>query len=334
MSLKYEEDHQIMVSYTAWQATESFRREQNACQELNCLFRELQEARLDPLNEQRYQKYALFHHIENTENLVRVLGAILRRSTSDQASYRDVFEKECLLMLSPTQHTVIEADDSSDRFREYLVADFESLYQIGGRLLDKWAWTISHLAALPKLHEQNFRKVAIKIMSSTDNTLLTELKDQHLKTIQWIHSHILVFRDKFIVHQANPFQQSTLTDPVTGSIRISYLIDPVWYGQTELSRVHQTIMEINERAPATIRLDPDITTNPNFVIGLLMEHFDALDLTDQERLVELAKETGFTSPTLQVLAHRLFDFVTATVATARIYARRNPDAIKLGARNG
>lgn len=323
-----------MASYKAWQATESFKLEQNAFQQLHHLFYELYESKLVLIDDHCHQRYALFHHIEHSENLVRLLGAVLRRFTSDQASYLESFKNERQAILSSTQPMVINADDSSDRFREYLVADFESLYQIGGRLLDKWAWTISHLAALPKPHELNFHRVATRIMGSADNALLTELKDQHLKTIKWIHSHILVFRDKFIVHQARPFQQSTLTDPATGSIRISYLIDPVWYGQTELHTVHQTIMEVNERAPATIRLDPNIITNPNFVIGHLMEHFDVLDLSDQERLVELAKENGFTSPTLQVLAHKLFDFVTNTIATARIYAQRNPNAIKLGLRGG
>ncbi len=325
-----------MISYCDWRKTESFELEQAAFDQLNKLFYELYEARLQPVGETSHQKYALFHYIERAEHLLRVIGAILRRMASDQNSYQRVFENEQAHLFSSFEQgrsIVVGADQSSERYREFLIADFESLYQVGHTLLDEWALIIGHIAALPQPNSINFNRMVTTHLATPENGLLADIKRKSADSIDWLYSHILIFRDKFIVHQTRPFQLSTITNSATGDLRLSYLVSSVWYGEAETGKLHEEIWELNSQVREDVRLNRESITNPNYVLAHLFEHLDAFGANQRDELQRLAKENGFTTPSSSLLAHRLFDFIATSILIVREYSTDSYASIKLGERS-
>ncbi len=122
-----------MISYSEWRETKSFEHEQAAFEQLNKLFYELNDLRQSQqaTSGNSYQKFAIFHYILRAEALIRVVGAILRRSAGDTIEYARAVK-------ATLGQDFISADDSPDRYLEVLIGDFESLYQIGNVLLDQW----------------------------------------------------------------------------------------------------------------------------------------------------------------------------------------------------
>lgn len=325
----------VQIAFSEWRETDSFKLEQVAVSELNQFFYELYDARLKPLQAPSHQKYVLFNYIQRAQRLLRVLGASLRRMAGDEMGYRLawLWEQEILEQaVLAARPLVIEADASTERFTEFLVADFESLYQVSKILLDLWALIVAHTAGLSKPRKENFFTIVDKIANVPDCELLSILNRDCFSALYWLHSHILVYRDKFIVHQNRPLQLGILTEPFSGKVRLSYLIDPVWCGDSEIARIHNEIWKLNEVAPDHIRLDRQAIGNPNYVIGHLMEHIQEFELSDRERLVELAKDNGFTTPPAGVIVDKLFEFIAKSIAIVRAYAQTAYSEIKLGER--
>ncbi len=190
------------------------------------------------------------------------------------------------------------------------------------------------MGGFPKAREFNFRKVVSEIIEApnNDNALGVELHDTCINELRWIYNHFLIFRDKFVVHQTRPFQQSTLCNFDIPDIRICYLVDPVWNGETDMKAIHQRIWEINSKAPEAIRLDPSVIENPNYVLSHLFEYFDEFDSEGQTEMAFLAKENGFSSPSSTLLAHRLFGLVAKSTNNLREFAQLNLGNIKFGAK--
>ncbi len=328
-----------MIPYSMWRETKSFELERAAFDQLNKLFYELNELRQkDSMTAgDEYQKFAVFHYISRTEHLLTVIGAILRRMESDKIDYARVLKEESARIqqaFKTNQQIVISADESSDRYREFLMADFESLYQIGNMLLDQWALVVTHLAGLSKPREFNFQKLIRDVINRSDhpNALALELRNRYIKEIRWIYHHLLIFRDKFVVHQNKPFQQSTLTDSVRGDIRICYLVDPVWYGEPARRLLEERIWKLNDQAPDAIKLAKSEISNPSYVLSHMFLYFEDFNEEQQNELGVLAKENGFSTPSSLELAHRLFRMVQDTTNVIRVYAQRPEAMIKLGSK--
>jgi hypothetical protein len=315
--------NESLITYAAWRETESFSLERSAFDELNRLFQQLFEVRLRPINANSYQPYALFHYIANSQKLVTTIGAILRRMVNDSESYRRAIKQEDLKRAEGRKTRALvftTADESPERFRELLIADFELIYTIANRLLDQWALIVSHISATPKPREENFNSLIKQyVQCEQDHLLWRSLLGECREIINWVYAHVLVFRDKFIIHQTKPFQQSTITDLATGYLRISYLIDPIWLGDEAKASLHKRILDVNSCAPPNIQLDLEQVSNPNFVIGHLFEHYEQFEPKLQDELVSIAKDNGFTAPNFLLLSHKIFNFVARTIPVVSRY---------------
>ena len=117
------------------------------------------------------------------------------------------------------------------------------------------------------------------------------------------------------MHPARPFQQGTESELATGVTRVTYFINPTWYGQEELDKIYEEVWKLNDSAPPEIKIDSKVIRNPNFVIGHLMEHVDELNDVDQVKLAAITKENRFC-PT---------DFRSFSSPTVRVFGRNNCD---------
>ncbi len=317
-----------MISYSEWRETEYFKLERRAFDELNFLYHEL----IESLSEEQradWQKYALFHFIARAKQLVETVGALMRRMRSDHLNFYAIQQSEIdrnfNATATPGEQIGIEADESSHRYAEFLIADFEALYQLGCRLLDQWTLILRCFCATSKV--KNFRSFVDDFLNS-EHYLCSKLKQECSADFVWLYSHFLTFRDKFIVHQARPFQQSTINSG-TDNFSVSFFVDPIWFGEENTKVFHETMWKLNERMPSSNRLDTNMIKNPNFVVGHLLQHIDLLVEHDQEILKAISKESGFTSASYQIICERLFDFIRKSVAILREYLLQHPTKIDL-----
>lgn len=315
-----------MIPYSAWRETEFFRLEREAFDQLNYLHHELL-AILPIENDETWQSFALIHFVTRSKQLVVTVGALLRRMRSDHLKFSEIESMEIArhMNAAPGEQIVILADDSSDRFREFLIADFEALYQLGSRLLDQWTLIATSIGRISTKKAENYNKF-VEYLESPLEEFCLNLKCKFEPQLIWLHMNLLIFRDNFIVHHEKPFHQSTYT---AGSeeFAISFLVDPIWFTEENTKIFHSTIWEINDRAPSGVKLDSNVIKNPNYVVGHLLANVDRIAAVDRDLLRKIAKKTGFNSPTYQTICTRLFEFISATVTELRMEVAANPKLI-------
>jgi hypothetical protein len=302
---------------------------QRAFEQLNHLWYELHEIAGRP---EKTGEHALFTHIERAEQLVRRIGVMMRRMDYDFKEFCQIKNKEMeqiVLAQASGNQFFIPAAESSDRLREVLIADFEALYESCANLLEQWAIIVTRVVGIGKktFHQlvENFMKVG-----SSSSPLWTQLSSAMEHDIVWVHSHVKIFRDDFVVHFEKPWQQSTIHNCDAGLLQLNFLISPDWYGQSKRKQKDELILLINSRAPEVVRTDSQLYPGTNYILSKLAEHIDLLSDDDRADVFKLVKELGFGSPTFQMLGERMLQFIERSIEILRTFAQTNRSSLNTG----
>lgn len=283
-----------------------------------------------------WDPFAFYWHANRGQQLLQRIGALSERLENDFNDFCVLIEKLVPRIERPPGVHVSNVENGVEwrkmnAIRELLIADLESLYETSSNFLDQWAFLACAIAGIGK---RNYHKLIISYIESEQmhGGLWSKLQEVAKADLIWIHEHIKIFRDNFVVHHEKPWQQSTLHNCETKTLHLSFLIAPGWYGEKERNSDDQSIMQLHGEMPSTLRIEDAERAGTNFVLSHMMEYIDEFESDSRKRLIDIAKRIGFVSPPYSVVAQNVLELPMKTVSVLLEHARAHPEAIDLGKR--
>lgn len=213
---------------------------------------------------------------------------------------------------------------------ELLKLDFETLYVVGGILLDQWA--LIALSLEPKAWKRNHPFVELYMhLESEDRSRLSPIWDHVHEHLIWLHYNMRFYRNRFIVHANRPWQRGTARSVIGDDFRLHTPTPPGWLDDTALD---EEIIALLDFAPEAIRDAPEGNrerTRPASLINQVFENIPNIrDRKDRERVASVFGRKGGSTPSFQLLAHRLGTLMSEGTSTLTEIARTDLTRVDLG----
>lgn len=308
--------------------------EERAFKQLNLLWYEVQTS----YSLERPSSSSLLLRIGYMQSVLRKIRSILIR-------FCEQFEvttslAEAVELQRSTGHTGFsqQATDHS-KVTEYMVLDFEFVFQLAANLLDQWTAIVRQIAGIGDGKSPGFNNFATKMKTQHGSSALVQkLHHEFSYELTWLYANILLVRNKFIAHSDSQWQRGVLKYPNDLSLGIS--LAPDWAGTEVINGYESRInrLAVDTLAGPTSNLTSETliqySSNPRFIFSHMMWCFGEFDEAEQAELAAIAMGFGFTTPPFKLLVASFLFFIEESVAVLRAYAVEHRGNITLGLAGG
>lgn len=288
--------------------------------EINCIFveaekqlRSLSKAVMDGLKPPS-GAYAFFHHNAHAISRLQDCEKILERMNLGKKRLIYLRCKENSLMpkdwpagvsYPPKIQKVMKRESEVNR---YMRIDFESLYMFGGILLDQWALNAIAIGNIKTAKKHPFVELFC-ILESEENALLKPIWDNLKGDMIWLHYQMRFYRNRFIVHANRPWQTGTFSSTMCSYYRLHTPTPPGWLDDEKVDSEIRLLINI---APDNIRESGYDWSKEraDFLLGMLFDNIGNIEKrVDREKVASLYGKKGGLTPSYEVLAKNLFNFI-------------------------
>lgn len=279
--------------------------------------------------------YAFFHHSAHSIERLNDCYRILKRLFSNRKKLTILHQKELAILSQwpkgePYSKAIMNIFNSSNEINSYLKQDLETLYMFGGILLDQWSLQAICIGNLNLQKQHPFREL-VDFFEGKKDSILNPLWGKLSEKMLWLHYQLRYYRNQFIVHGNRPWQRGTGSRLYGNDFYFFIPSPPGWLDDEKLNK---EIKDLLPFAPEYIQKAPDDYWEKARPRALLERVFNNIgkipNKEDRQRVAKLFGKVGGTTPTFQVLAKNLFDFIDEGTVILNEIAKHNLDNIELG----
>jgi len=212
--------------------------------------------------------------------------------------------------------------------------DMESLYVFGNLLLDQYSYMVAYLTGIDNPNSFSFQRLYDEMSSKKDKGPLSLLWDKHRKDIYWLYYQLRSYRNIFIEHVRRPWQRGNTMSVYGDDFNLFIPTPPGWLDEEEIQRSLKGIFYL---APKILQNAPDDyweKKNLRRVLEVTFMHIDNIEeKKDREKVWDVWKVVGGSTPSYDVVGYRLMNFVTNSVISLVDIISKNFEKINLGKTN-
>ena len=283
--------------------------------------------------------YAFFNHIAHALSRVSDLKKILDRLFLEVHSLVVLHAQQQKSLPKdwpcgvPFPESVQEIYKKHDQVNGLAQLDSESLYIFGQILLDQWSLLAIAVGNIPLKKVHPFVELVNYLEANPDN-LLKPIWDEYSNQMFWLHFQVRFYRNRFIVHANRPWQRGTTRSVWVEEYNLHTPTPPGWLDDSQLDSDIKALLPL---APARIRDAQDDyweKTHAGRLIEVLFQDIGNIDKkSDREKIAELFGKKGGSTPTFQIVAKNLLEFVHGSTSLLNTIAKNNLANVDLGMPN-
>ena len=283
--------------------------------------------------------YALFHHLGHASERVRDVTLILRRLVDGRERLTGVNERVTAARPrdwppgEPYPEPVATLMTEASAITHTMKVDYETLFHFGAVLLDQWAHASAYLSGVEDPAAFTFHQMMVAVEREPVRPALRPIRDQLLGHARWLHFWMRTYRNGFVVHADRPWQRGTVAGVIGTDFALFTPSPPGWEDDTALD---DAIRELLPHAPQWLQdAEPGYweRARPRRLLERVVENIGRIDRqADRDRIANLARRSGLTTPTFQIVGSVLADFVGRGTVMVREAALASPTEIVLGTR--
>ncbi len=280
---------------------------------------------------------ALFHHESHALERIRDVQVIFERLLDNRAEYTRLNAEIARERPEEWPAGVPFEDPVAGLMREAhhvnhaLKLDYESLFHFGAVLLDQWAHAAGYLAGVERPEAFVFHPLAEHVERDDARPALRPIRERLRGHTRWLHFWMRTYRNKFVVHAERPWQRGTVGGACADDFALFTPSPPGWEDD---AAVAAEIRGLIDHAPEWLkRADPGYREKerPLALFGRIVENIGTIEEAGvRQRIAHLANRAGITTPTFQIVASVLADFIHQAVRLVREAALAAPAEINLG----
>jgi hypothetical protein len=281
--------------------------------------------------------YAIFHHQSHLVERIKDIEKIINRLGENRKHITDLSIRESAVMPKniragkPLPKNVQKLIQQKRKLTEQMKLDMESLYIFGNLLLDQWAHVIAYSTGLRDPEKFNFHSLYNKMASKKDKGILVNMWNSHRKDVYWLYYQLRLYRNIFIEHVTRPWQRGNTMSVYGDDFNLFVPTPPGWLNGVEIEK---RLKEIFPLAPKVLREAPNDyweRKNLHRVLEVTYMNIDQIEnQADREKVWNVWKEVGGSSPSYDIIAFRLINFINSSVDTMISIISDAPDQINLG----
>jgi len=280
--------------------------------------------------------YAVFHHhshlferIKDVKKIVKRLGQN-RKAITDLTFRKNKIEPKRIIPGKPFSKQMQKILNKQNELTELMRLDMESLYVFGNLLLDQWSHTMAYLLGYSQPEECSFARLYDLISSKSDGPF-DGIKKQHSKDIYWLYYQLRSYRNVFIEHVKRPWQRGNTMSVYGDDFNLFIPTPPGWIDDKQ---TEEQLKSIYPLAPKILKDMPDDYWEKKSlrrVLEVTFFHIDGIEKKeDREKVWDVWKNIGGSTPSYDVIASRLINFILSSTITITDIIKVNPKAINLG----
>lgn len=281
--------------------------------------------------------YAIFHHHSHMIERIKDVRLVIKRLGESRKKITDLSIRAESLRPKKTrpgkpfskklQAIMKRQHDLTDQMK----LDMESLYVFGNLLLDQWSYVIKYSIGIDSPKDFGFYALYDKISSEKDIGLLSLIRENHRKDIYWLCYQLRAYRNIFIEHVRRPWQRGNTMSVYGDDFNLFIPTPPGWLDGEQIRKRLQAIYHL---APKALRDAPDDyweKRNLHRVLEITFMHIDQIDKKDdREKVWDVWKDIGGSTPSYDIVGHRLMSFIVNSIPTLMDIITKNPEKINLG----
>ena len=216
----------------------------------------------------------------------------------------------------------------------YMQLDIESLYIFGGILLDQWALQVIAIGNLPlkkKIQNINPFTDLLVFFEEGNKSIIDRIWEDNKDKLLWLYYQMRFYRNRFIIHANRPWQRGSACSVYGEDYSLHTPTPPGW---TDDKKLDEQIRGMIQFAPDYIQKAPDKyweKERPGALIERIFDNIGKVEKReDRRRIADLFGEKGGTTPTFQILAKNLFEFIVDNTELLCEIAQANLENIDLG----
>lgn len=282
--------------------------------------------------------YALFHHQSFALERVADIRFLFLRMLAERKRLGHAARDRIRLRELP--HGEVFAQEGAQRRNVRIESqllhamrlDFESLYVFGAIFLDQWSLFAGYLAGVPEPETMTFFRLAQLLERSPQpHPALQPVAVSCTPDVRWLQLQMRTFRNRFVEHADRPWQRGT-TMPLHGlEFRLFLPSPPGWIDDQEAAREIRAVLRL---APKWLQNAPENHWEKARALALLERIVDNIgevsQQADRDKVAELVGKAGITSPSFEVVVHRLARFAEQATSLLLPAALAHPANIQLG----
>jgi len=280
--------------------------------------------------------YAFFHYSSHAITRLKDCRCIVKRLFAGRRKLTELARQEELTRPKnwpagkPYPNEVKKIMKEERELTECMKLDIESLYMFGMILLDQWALQSICIGNLALQKKHPFNEL-VYYFDSGNNDILAPIWDQLKEKILWLHYQLRFYRNKFVVHANRPWQRGTTMSVYGDDFNLFIPTPPGWIDD---EKANQEITELIYLAPEHIQKassDYWEKKNPRRLIEILFDNIGNIEKkSDREKIASIFSTVGGSTPTFQILAGNLLEFVKLGTELLCDIAEQNLAYVDLG----
>lgn len=286
---------------------------------------------------------SLFYHISylltRTEDVKRIFLRMVdtRKKLTDLNIKSNAILPKRIKPGKPFSKKYQELSRQSGLLRGQMQQDMESLLIYSNLLLDQWSYIIGHIAGIDitKKISKNARELnswgLLELLQHNYHGTLSNFWNKHSRDIIWLNFHIRFFRNIFIEHLRKPWQIGT----TMGSYGVDFnFFIPAASGYVKKSEEQKILKEIYPLSPQRLRDMPNDyweKKNLHRVLEITLHFIDEIESAEErEKVWKAWVKLGGSTQSYDVIAERLFRYLSSALGTVIELAKQNPQQIIYG----
>lgn len=304
----------------------------NNCEaSINILCKTVQEGTKPPAG-----AYAFFNHISHAHSRIQDIGKIIERIFNEVRSlvYLSMQEQKALSGQKSKHKKYPEqakqAMIQSGKINGLAQLDMESLYIFGQTLLDQWSLIAIAVGNLPLKKIHPFVELVNYLNDNPSNSLDQIWKNRRAQML-WLHYQVRFYRNRFIVHANRPWQRGTTRTSLGETYSLFIPTPPGWLDDKKLDEEIMLLLPLTPPRIRGARADYWEKSHPGRIIEVLFEDIGNINKKeDREKIAELFGKKGGSTPTFQVIASNLLEFIHEGTIILNDIAKNNLSSVDLG----
>jgi hypothetical protein len=222
--------------------------------------------------------------------------------------------------------------NEADEIRREMKVDYEGMFHFGSVLLDQFAYACGYLAGVQEPEKFTFDRLAGRVEQDEPlASALRPIREHLLRHVRWLHFWMRTYRNRFVVHTNLPVQFGTVARVYGSDFS---LFTPTAVGWNDDEAVEADMQALFPHAPEWLqRADPGYweRERPRALFQRVIENIGNIDRqADRDGIANLAKRAGLQTPTFQVVASVLAEFIAEGIRRVEEVALTAPGEINIG----
>ena len=280
--------------------------------------------------------YAFFYHCAHALERLQDCQRILKRLFTNRSRLTVLnYQAEMVMPTNwpagvPYPEKVQKIMKEANEISSYMKQDLESLYMFGGILLDQWSLLAICIGKLPLPKKHPFTEL-VGFFESSKSSILDPIWSCLKENILWLHYQLRFYRNRFVVHANRPWQRGTTCGTYGEDFNLFIPTPPGWIDD---NKFNYKIRELMHLAPEHIQEAPDDYWEKANAKALLERIFNNIgnieSKADREKVASIFGEVGGSTPSFQIIAQRLFEFIAFGTELLNNIIKDNLNKIDIG----